>query len=154
MIIRLSAYGRLTREYFPEGGAMSQNFEICKLIGNDCCIFEHVRPKRLYTVLGCKADIDPKNPGVAISMLVDEEGSLKSNSINVLASWLYEADMHGSPILGNVLFVGAKFGEDGPEFCDIDAKAFIDLFQKLSALISDNRKFVERRVPYENPAYR
>ena len=148
MIIRLSHDGRLTREEFPGGDFMNQNYEICKQIGNSCSIYEHVRPARLYSVIGCKPEPDPKHPGAAVSMLMDEEARLKPNYMNTLASWLYCTDTHGQPIAGNVLFVGEKYDEDGElTFCDIDDKEFLNLFGKLSALISDNKQLVERSVP-------
>ena len=148
MMIRLSYDGRLTREDFPTGDIMNQNFEICRQIGNRCSIYEHVRPKRLYSEMECKCKPDPKRPGVAVSMLIDEEGWLKPNHVNVIASWLYEADKHGNPIAGNVLFVGEQYDEDGDlSFCDIDDKEFLSLFGKLSTIAANNKAILERRIP-------
>jgi hypothetical protein len=51
---------------------------------------EHVLPKRL--------------PG-PYCMIVDEEGRLKGLPINWYASLLYETDIHGTPIVGDILLM-------------------------------------------------
>lgn len=38
-------------------------------------------------------------------MIVDEEGLLKPNFINLTGSWLYGTETHGNPIMGNILIV-------------------------------------------------
>ena len=67
----------------------------------DCEWIEIVRPNRLEK---------------GFIMLVDEEGLLKSNFVNLAASWMYETDKHGSPIAGKVMIVKEVMGPDGPEF--------------------------------------
>ena len=52
-------------------------------------------------------------------MLVDEEGYYHDLPVNFIASWLYETDKHGYPILGDVLIIG--------EYLDIDGIAFSGL---------------------------
>lgn len=49
------------------------------MIGNDCELYEHVMPERLYTDLKMK-DRPTKIPGQCVSMLIDEEGRLKQNT--------------------------------------------------------------------------
>jgi len=52
-------------------------------------------------------------------MICDEEGLIKQLPINVVASWLYGADKHGHPIVGDVIFA-KRDGEDLKGFSDIE----------------------------------
>ena len=65
---------------------------------NKCSHIEIVRPRRL------------KHP---IVMVVDEEGLLKDNEYNLVGSVLYQTDLHGSPIAGDVIFMREEYGPDG-----------------------------------------
>ena len=89
-------------------------------------------PKRLYTDLHMK-NRPTKIAGQCVSMLVDEEFGIKPGpKPNYIASYLYETDKHGSPILGNVLFVGEEWGEDGIDFCGIEESAFKNLLLQIN----------------------
>ena len=48
-------------------------------------------------------------------IICDEEGLLKPNELNHVASWFYETEKHGSPIVGNVMVLKEVFGDEGPE---------------------------------------
>ena len=50
-IIRITTDLEMTVHDFPEGTHEEQNHELRELIGNDCRIYEHVMPERLYTNL-------------------------------------------------------------------------------------------------------
>lgn len=85
---------------YPEGTNMEQLHKFYKLIGNECEIVEVVHPKRLYTLT------EEQYP---VMMLVDEEYLYhKTAQVNPIASYLYETDVHGHPINGNVLIIGMK----------------------------------------------
>ena len=74
----------------------------------DCDWVEIVRPKRLAK---------------GLVLLVDEEGLLKERpSVNVFASTMYETEIHGSPIVGNVIVLAEVMGDEGPELAGIDAE--------------------------------
>ena len=61
--------------------------------------------KRLYTLT------EEQYP---VMMLVDEEYLYpKTAQINPIASYLYETDVHGHPINGNVLIIGMNLGGFG-----------------------------------------
>lgn len=48
-----------------------------------------------------------------VAMLVDEEFLLKNElQLNPIGCYLYETDKHGSPIMGNILFVGDTYTGD------------------------------------------
>ena len=102
-------------------------------IENECELLEHVQPKRLYTEIGAGFEI--KNvPGSKVSMLVDEEFYFHCDGtkLNKIASWLYETD--GSPILGNALIIGEKYGNEGIAFCEMSEEQFDLVFPKLEEL--------------------
>ena len=111
-IIRVSTDLEITVHDFPTGTTAEQNQAIRELIGNDCRLYEHVMPDRLYTVLKMSNRVS-EVPGKCVSMLVDEEGC---------------------PIAGNILFVGETWGGDGIDFCGIEENAFRILHEKLQKM--------------------
>ena len=55
---------------------------------------------------------------------IDEEGRLKQNTANLIGSYLYKTDVHNQPIVGNVLFVGEEWNNDGIDFCGLEEETF------------------------------
>lgn len=133
-LIKIATDLKLTVHEFPEGTYTQQNEFLCKLIGNNCQIYEHVMPNRLYMDLHMR-DRVTGIPGQCVSMLVDEEGRFKDNTPNMVGSYLYETDCHGQPIMGNILFVGEEWCDDGVDFCGIEEKIFEVLKSQLNGLI-------------------
>lgn len=125
-IIKVDTKGEVTVHDFPTGSTHDELLALKNLIG--CDMIEHVMPPRLYSVLGYSND---PTDGNCISMLVDEEGRLRENKINRVGSFLYEADRHGNPIVGNVLFVRDEWTDDGTVFTDIPE----DILVKLEAML-------------------
>lgn len=66
-------------------------------------------------------------------MVVDEEGLLKPNDINVVGSYLYETDKHGDPIMGNVMILKEIMGPEGPEFAGMWDEDIETLLRALKA---------------------
>lgn len=122
MILRVTT--DLTIECFdyPKGSAQKQNKFLVDMIGDGCEYYEVVRPVRLYE--GWNMD--------NVVMLVDEEGLLKGKSFNSVGSYLYEYDVHGSPIVGNVVFVGMT--DDKTDICDLDRYSASKLMDFLSIM--------------------
>lgn len=141
-IIRITAKLEVTVHEFPTGSYRQQNELLRELIGNNCDIYERVMPKRLYTDL-CIVDHVTRIPGQCVSMLVDEEGRLKENMPNQIGSYLYETDKHGDPIMGNILFVGEKWSDDGIDFCGIEDSVFKSLEQQLNNMVLEIKKAKE-----------
>lgn len=137
-IIRISTDFELTVHEFPIGTHARQNQFLRELIGNYCSIYEHVMPRRLYTELHMK-DEPTEVPGQCVSMLVDEEGRLKENELNLIGSYLYETDRHKNYIMGNVLFVGEELTDDGIDFCGIEESTFKVLEQQLNKMILEGK---------------
>jgi len=107
-LIKISTDLELSVHEFPTGTHEEQNNKLRELIGNDCRLYEHVMPKRLYTELH-QMDHPTKVKGQCVSMLIDEEGLLKEVIIpNLIGSYLYETDKHNIPITGNILIVGGR----------------------------------------------
>lgn len=133
-LIKISTDLELSVHEFPDGTHEEQNQFLRVLIGNDCDIYEHVMPDRLYTELHM-FDRPSKIPGQCVSMLIDEESRLKKNTPNLIGSYLYRTEQHGCPIMGNILFVGEEWGGDGIDFCGIDDRVFELLELELNNLI-------------------
>lgn len=133
-LIKISTGLELTVHEFPTGSYAKQNEFLRKLIGNNCNIYEHIMPRRLYTDLHMM-DYHTKVPGQCVSMLIDEEGRLKENVPNLIGSYLYETDKHGDPIMGNILFVGEELSDDGIDFCGIEDSVFKRLELQLNNMI-------------------
>lgn len=142
-MIRVSTELELTVHEYPQGTYEAQHEQICKLIGNDCRIYEHVMPNRLYSELNMN-NRPTRVPGQCVSMLIDEEGRLKKHPVlNYLGSYLYESDKHNNPIVGNILFVGEEWTSEGIDFCGIDESVFEILEKKLTGLINDMKTALE-----------
>ncbi len=61
-------------------------------------------------VLGGWAEIvKPMRLSSPYIVLVDEEGLIKQKDINPIASYLYQSDVHGSPIVGKVLVAKIRY---------------------------------------------
>lgn len=133
-IIKISTELELSMHEFPEGTYEQQNEALRELIGNSCNTYEHVMPRRLYTVLEM-VDYTTEVSGECVSMLVDEDGLSKEIKSNAIGNFLYETDVHGHPIMGNILLVGEELGDDGIGFCGIDESVFKLLKQRLDSLI-------------------
>lgn len=133
-LIKISTDLELTVHEFSSGGYSEENRFLREQIGNHCDIYERVMPGRLYSELHMKNHLT-KVPGQCVSMLIDEEGLLKDNEPNLIGSYLYETDRYGHPIMGNVLFVGEKWGGDGIDFCGIEDSVFENLKQQLEYMI-------------------
>ncbi len=118
-IIRITTECEVSAVEFPAGSISKQNEVLRKLIGPQCELYEHVMPDRLYSVMG-----GPDTPGDCVSMLVDEEGLYHDLDINFIGSWLYKTDIHGFPIVGNILIVGERWDRDGIVFCGIPDQQF------------------------------
>lgn len=134
-IIKISADLEMTIHEFPTGSYGEQNDYLRGLIGEDCRLYEHVMPKRLYTELHHQ-NRPTKVMGQCVSMLIDEECLLKENiAPNLIGSYLYETDKHRNPILGNILFVGEEWTGDGIDFCGIEESVFEKLELQLNNMI-------------------
>ena len=147
-IIRVSTDLECSVHKYPEGSYTEQNKALSCLIGEDCSMIEHVMPRRLYTELE-HSNRPGKVPGTCISILIDEEGLLKSLNPNYIGSYLYETERHGSPIVGNILFVGEEWDGDGISFCGIEESVFDRLYAQIS-LMANRMKAIKENIDENN----
>lgn len=134
-MIKITTDNQISVHDFPEGSFEEQNKSLRDYIGPKCELFERVMPKRLYNELH-----GSRQRGNCVSMLVDEDGHYHELPENIVASWLYESDKHGYPILGDVLIVGEKWEGSGISFCGIPKDQFDLLFPQLRKLTEKARK--------------
>lgn len=133
-IIKVSTDLEVTVHDFPQGTIREQNRQLCELIGNGCEMIEHVMPRRLYNELGHTTEVKREN-SKCVAMLVDEEFLFKNElQFNPIGCYLYETDKHGSPIMGNILFVGDTYTDDGITFSGIEEETFNKLYEQLKQL--------------------
>lgn len=133
-IIKVSTDLEVTVHDFPQGTIREQNRQLRELIGNGCEMIEHVMPRRLYTELGHTTEVKKEN-SKCVSMLVDEEFLFKDElQYNPIGCYLYETDKYGSPIMGNILFVGDTYSDDGIVFSGIEEETFNKLYDQLTKL--------------------
>lgn len=136
-MIKITTDNQISIHDFPEGSFREQNKALRDCIGPKCETIEHVMPMRLYNELR-----GSRERGNCVSMLVDEDGHYHDLPVNMVASWLYESDKHGYPILGNVLIIGEKWEGTGISFCGIPTDQFGLLFPQLRTLIEKARMMV------------
>lgn len=100
---------------------------------------EMVYPRGLYSRFK-QAYICDKNPGVAVCMVVDEDGRARKKQENLLGTVLYNSSANDieAPIVGDVVFVGlARESDGGCRFCALDPSVLNDLLYRISAFIRD-----------------
>lgn len=149
-IIKITTDNKITVHEFPEGTFSEQNMELRELIGPECELFKFARPQRLYQELGA-SDQGGYWPGSGVIMLADEEGSYHDVKINPVGSYLYESDIHGTPIVGNILIIGEHITEDGAEFSGISEEQFQLLHPKLEKLVEDMNRLTPQRRSERHP---
>lgn len=57
--------------------------------------------------------VHPVRLGRPYCMVVNEEGLLRNLPMNVLGSFLYRTDIHGSPIVGDIVLLKEGINSDG-----------------------------------------
>lgn len=69
-----------------------------------------------------------------LCMVVNEEGLYKDLEMNRFGSFLYGYQMHGNPIMGNVVITAEGYTENGIDFVEPDEKSLTDIFAVLKGL--------------------
>lgn len=134
-LIKVTTDLQISVHEFPQGTYWEQNRKLKELIGGGCSSYESVKPRRLYTELH-HVPYATRIPGECVSMLADEEGWLKDRPVaNLAASYLYESDIHGCPIVGNVLFIGEKDTGGEVDFCGLEESVLQTLYGQLEGLV-------------------
>ena len=79
---------------------------------------------------GYPETVKPRRLDQPFCMLVDDAGKLKGLPVNEFASWLYEADRHGSYIVGDAFIMKQEWGEDGYDLVGLDAPDIHQIVKK------------------------
>ena len=144
-LIRITTDNEISVHEFPDGSQAEQNETLCKLVGDNCEFLEHVMPVNLYKELGA-SHCAQKEKGMAVCMLVDEEGHFHGNeNVNAVGSFLYGATSHGIPIVGNILIVGEYLTQDGRKICGIAESQFKLIYPQLRKLSQRAKLYQEIR---------
>ena len=86
-----------------------------------------VTPDNIISVIDVNFDDFRDLQKMPMILLVDEDGRMKQKEVNRLGSYFYDADRHGWPILGDVVFAIAA-GEDIEAPSDAEAlKIFLKM---------------------------
>ena len=70
-------------------------------------------------------------------MAIDESGLSKRLPMNPLGSWLYQTDIHGHPIVGDLLFFKNVMTSDGPSYDSLNVTEVLKLETLFDKVIGD-----------------
>lgn len=140
MVLGVTTNGEVLPVSVDWEDCLKEHEDITSFIGNECTLYEVVRPRRLYTQLHHKYVPDDEK---SVVMLVDEEGLCKRNTYNLIGSYLYETDIHKNGIAGNIVFVGEERREDGLYLCDLPEKTFETLKTQLTNMAMAMRAHIK-----------
>ena len=140
MVLGVTTNGEVLPVSVDWEDCLKEHEDITGFIGNECTLYEVVRPRRLYTQLHHKYVPDDEK---SVVMLVDEEGLCKRNTYNLIGSYLYETDIHKNGIAGNIVFVGEERREDGLCLCDLPEKTFETLKTQLTNMAMAMRAHIK-----------
>ena len=108
---------------------LDRHFKIVDFDGSQEELSDVVRKE----IGGWMESVHPRGLPYPYLMLVDEEGALKENRVNRLASELYNVDNRGySPIMGTVAIMKESMTDEG---LDLDVLDNLDVI-KVSALLT------------------
>lgn len=135
-IIRITTDNEISTHEFPVERILLVDSQLQDLIGPKCNYMEHIMPQRLYKVLGA-SNKPNRELGSCTGMLMDEDACYHHLEVNLVASWLYESDIHGHPIMGNVLIIGEYWENDGVELCGMSDEQYNLLYPQLEELTKE-----------------
>ena len=81
---------------------------------------------------GFMENVRPRRLRKGLIMIVNEEGLLHGLPINPMASWLYGADKHGQPIVGNVIILEEGLYKGEPDIVGISDEEAADVAAELT----------------------
>ncbi len=103
-------------------------------------------PKRLYSDWHNKAWPEDEDDTKSVCMLTDDNARWGSHpKCNLLASWLFETEIHQVPVMGPVLFVGQKLENGKRVFCGIDDYVGLALLSNAITATSAMKQVIKKR---------
>lgn len=85
--------------------------------------------------------VHPRRLPAKYVMIVNEEGLILRLDKNAIGSYLYETDKHGSPIVGNIIFLKNDRFDGEPDvvgLSDDEADELMTLFERLKGEINND----------------
>lgn len=90
--------------------------------GGTCCIKDFEQPlyKSIGAVVGGYIEhVKPQRLEEPYCMIVNEEGRIVGLPFNLVGSYLYKTDIHGQPILGDIVIMQDGYYDGAPDIVGI-----------------------------------
>lgn len=100
---------------------------IVNIESNGSPLYEQIRE----AVGGYYENVYPKRLPEGFVMVVNEEGRLQDLPINEIGSYLYGSDVHGEPIVGNIIILKLGYYEDEPDVVGMTDNEAITIAENL-----------------------
>lgn len=85
--------------------------------------------------------VRPKYANDDYMLVLDEEGKLKDNCINLIASSMYGTFDHGDPIVGNCLLLAEKYRNGEIELCGFTYEKACEIKESIEFDMKSSKKF-------------
>lgn len=107
--------------------------------GNEVTVKDFGAP--LFMTLGEAVDgsielVYPRGLAAPFCMVVNEEGLLRGFGINRVGSYFYETHKHGSPIVGDVVFMKTDMTEESPDIVGLNEEDIDFLWKNIYPFIA------------------
>lgn len=79
---------------------------------------------------GFPETVNPRRLDRPFCMIVDDAGKLHGLSVNLFGSWLYQAEIHGALIVGDVFLMKQVWNKDGYDLVGLDDNDIDQLLKK------------------------
>ena len=147
-VIRVSPSGEITALDLPDCGSYERFFRDALGGGTVTAVY----PKRLYSEWHNTAWPESEADCRSVCMLADMDDRWSGHPrYNLLASWLFETEIHSIPITGPVLFVGQKIVDGRRVFCGIDDFVGLALLSNAITATTTMRQILnKRRMAHES----
>ena len=113
--------------------------EACIVKGQNTALFDFCEK-----YIGFPEFIHPQRLPQPFAIAVDEIGLYKDLPVNPIGSWLYQTDIHGHPIVGDLLILKDIMTNDGPDISWLDESDILALSVFLKKLGIENIKEDDR----------
>lgn len=132
-ILKITTDNKVTKLEYPKLKGLDLVHWLSQQISGCECI-EGVRPLRLYSDMMI-SPAPTKQLGSSVAMVIDEDGYAHEQDVNIIGSWLYKTDYHGSPILGDILIVGEYINDEGIDFCELSDENMDKLYRRINVFV-------------------
>ncbi len=102
-----------------------------------------------YKMLNCHSIeiVRPKGLPEDHVIIIDDEGKYKKDRyVNFVASWYYQTQEHGDPVVGKALIMKEYWSEDGANIGGMDEIAAALLMARSEAILPEAFRQIKRRL--------